>query len=289
MPVDARFLAVGQLTVDTTVGLHAPLAAGDQTTGSIRRGAGGSAAIAAHNAAGLELCRVAFAGHCGADAAGDAALEVLRDAGVGIAGLVRTGASPEVVVLVGVRGERTMVAAPGSPPWHRLDLDVAPGDVVLFEGWHLFGGGDERYDELIVAARRRGATVALDVCSASRAADPRAHARRLAALAPDILLANAAEAATLDVEADPPAATVVVHAGGDPTRLWRGGRCTTHAVARREPVDTTGAGDTFAGALLAARAAGMEWEYAIEIAHETAGAVVGREGALLRSQAFAGR
>lgn len=276
-----RLVTVGQLTADITVELDDALALGDQTTGAIRRQLGGSAAIAAHNAATLMLAPVVFSGHAGEDAAAEDGLATLRDAGVELGPLVRTETSPEVVLLVEPGGERTMVAAPGSPDWSQLELDAGPGDIVLFEGWHLFDRHD--FAPLLGAARRSGAIVAVDVCSASRARDAAAHRRRLDALNPDILLANAAEAAAYGLEPATAGGLVLVHAGSEPTRIWHNGGCSVHDVRRRAAVDTSGAGDTFAGALLAALAAGAEVDAAVALAHEAAGRVVEVAGTLLTS------
>lgn len=274
-----ELVTIGQATMHTTVALDRPLAVHDQTTGRFERGLGGTAAIVAHNAAALALTPVSFSGHAGEDPAGDAALRALRTAGVRVGALTRDVPSPQIVVLVGPDGERTMVAAPGAPRWESLTPDVCPGDIAFFEGWHLFE--DTGYMELIRAARARGATIALDVCSATRARDARRHARLLRAIRPDILLANDAEAAAYALEPAPPETVLLVHAGAEPTRVWEAGRCTRHAVLARTPVDTSGAGDTFAAGLLAALAGGLTLDTALAIAHRAAGDVVGLPGALL--------
>ena len=46
-------------------------------------------------------------------------------------------------------------------------------------------------------------------------------------------------------------------------------------------VDATGAGDSFNGAYLAARMAGMGLQQAAEAAHRVAGTVIGQRGALI--------
>lgn len=279
---ESRFVAVGQLTADTTVLLDSQLALGDQCVGQLQRSLGGTAAIAAHNAAVLGLAPVSFIGHCGDDRQGRAALAELVAAGVTIGPLVTTPTSPEVLVIVDSDGERTMIAAPGEPDWSVVQLDLGEGDVVLFEGWHLFSPCG--FDALIGAARRAGALIAIDVCSASRSTDPRAHAQLLRVLQPDILLANEAEAAIYGLEPASVGTVVVVHAGGSPTRIWREREVLEIPVDPRRVVDTTGAGDTFAAVMLASLAAGWRLEDAVVAAHEAAGRVVEQVGPLLRSQ-----
>ena len=54
-----------------------------------------------------------------------------------------------------------------------------------------------------------------------------------------------------------------------------------------KPVDTIGAGDAHVGALAAARAAGFDWEAALALANQAAGAVCQTAGATLRDDNFA--
>jgi sugar/nucleoside kinase (ribokinase family) len=195
---------------------------------------------------------------------------------------------PEVILLTEPDGERTMLGAPQTPNWQELQPDFRETDVVLFEGWHLFSRS--AYTGLIGAARDAGALVAVDVCSAPRAVDPRAHSQVLRELAPDILVANEAEAAVYCLEPAPGDLILVVHAGGEPTRIWDHGACQEVPLIPRVAVDTTGAGDTFAAAMLAAIAAGEALLPAVELAHEAAGAVVAKVGPLLLSHpSLAGR
>ncbi|WP_163273015.1 sugar kinase [Chelativorans alearense] len=90
--------------------------------------------------------------------------------------------------------------------------------------------------------------------------DPQATARRLAE-------AGVGEAA--------------IKNGAEPTLLSAGGGAVLiPAVAVADPVDTTGAGDSFNGAYLAARVAGLAPETAARRAHKVAAAVIQVHGAL---------
>lgn len=74
---------------------------------------------------------------------------------------------------------------------------------------------------------------------------------------------------------------VVVKNGEEPALVWTDGvRDLVPAVAVPSPVDTTGAGDAFNGAYLAARLGGAEPIEAAEAAHRVAAAVVQVRGAL---------
>jgi 2-dehydro-3-deoxygluconokinase len=74
---------------------------------------------------------------------------------------------------------------------------------------------------------------------------------------------------------------VVVKNGEDPALVWTdGARDVVPAVAVPSPVDTTGAGDSFNGAYVAARLGGAGPIEAAEAAHRVAAAVVQVRGAL---------
>lgn len=273
-----RLVCVGQATADTVVVLDRQLAPGDQTTGMVTRQPGGTAAIVAQNASSVGLSDVVFSGHAGSDAAGRRSLDALTRAGVQLGDLVQTPRSPEVIVLIDRDGERTMVAHRETPPWERLNLLVGADDLVFFEGWHLFE--TPSFERIVLAARRAGSCIAVDPCSATRADDPIGHGSRLAALA-HIVIANQAEAAAYRLEPpDPAVELLVVHAGPEPTRVWIRGRCTSYPVPRRMALDTTGAGDAFAGGLLTMLAAGAGTGEAVGEAHRLAGQAVERIGAM---------
>ncbi|OUD08437.1 hypothetical protein BVC71_13100 [Marivivens niveibacter] len=82
--------------------------------------------------------------------------------------------------------------------------------------------------------------------------------------------------------ADAGATEIMVKNGGGDMVVCVNGACETIAVgAPIEPVDTTGAGDSFNGAYLAARLAGQEPHSAARAAHETAARVIQHRGALM--------
>jgi sugar/nucleoside kinase (ribokinase family) len=98
---------------------------------------------------------------------------------------------------------------------------------------------------------------------------------------PGVVFCNAAEAATLGVDDDglPGAGLVVVKRGAEAV-LLRGDAVATVAVPRIvRAVDTTGAGDAFAGGFLLALARGDDPVRAAGAGHAAAARVVGGVGA----------
>ena len=98
--------------------------------------------------------------------------------------------------------------------------------------------------------------------------------------------------ATLEDTADRIAAhgvdTVIVKAGGAPCLIKHGAEIDrVAAVADVAPVDTTGAGDSFNGAYLAAHLSGHDRREAARRAHAVAARVIGHHGALMPMSAFA--
>jgi 2-dehydro-3-deoxygluconokinase len=148
--------------------------------------------------------------------------------------------------------------------------------------------------EALRTARASGALVAFDPNYRPRLW-PEAGAARAAfdqalGLA-DIALPTFPDEQALYGDADPEAAArriaghgpgeVVVKNGEAPALAWHGGRGEpVPAIHVAAPVDTTGAGDAFNGAYLAARLAGSEPVAAVRRAHRVAAAVVEVRGAL---------
>lgn len=148
--------------------------------------------------------------------------------------------------------------------------------------------------EALRASRQKGALIAFDPNYRPRlwpdAASARGAIEEALGVA-DIALPTFPDEQTLFGDADPQAAAhriaglgvaeVVVKNGEEPaTILSDGATETVPAVHVPSPVDTTGAGDSFNGAYLAARLAGMEPVEAVRKAHRVAAAVVQVRGAL---------
>jgi sugar/nucleoside kinase (ribokinase family) len=283
---------VGDLVEDVVVRLAGtpgdPPAWGTDTTATITRSRGGSAANVAEFAARLHgVAR--FVGRVGNDDAGRALVARLRHVGVD-ARVEHEGHTGTVVVVVHPDGERTMLADRGAstalaaPPVGWLDgVDVLHVPAYSLAGGSLAGTAACMARE----ARVAGLRVSVDASSTGVIAEVGSDEMlaRIAALHPGVLLCNAKEAVALGAEeavARGVIALVVVKHGADPTRVVDRTSTTTHPVPPVAwAVDTTGAGDAFAAGFLAPWATGAPVEACVRAAHVAAARVVTQAGATL--------
>jgi ribokinase len=249
-------------------------------------GKGGNQAVAAALVGGVD---VAMVGAVGDDADGAALLDGLREAGVDVADVaVRDDvASGAALIVVADDGENSIVVAPGAN--HRVDAETVRS-----------------------AVRRRASAVVLaqgelppDVVAAALREADRLGARPVLNLAPVItvpeevlalchpLVANQSEAGELlgrrldgadelaaaAAELSRQARSVVVTGGA--AGAWTGeGGAVRHVPARPvTPVDTTGAGDAFTGALAVGLALGRTLVESASRGAAVAAYAVGRPGA----------
>jgi sugar/nucleoside kinase (ribokinase family) len=280
--------AVGDLLDDVVVWLGGPIGRGTDTPAQVFHRRGGSAANVAAFAAGQGR-RARFVGHLGGDPLGDRLLGELADAGVELC-VRRGGRTGTVVVLVEPGGERTMLTDRGSAT-HLADVPPSALDDVAVLHLTSYALVVEPMattaKALALQAHAAGATVSLDASSVRLLHDV-GRARfedLLAELRPDVLLANAAEAAFLGLPERLPdgvglavvkrggASTVVVARDGAPSEV--------PVPAIDDVTDTTGAGDAFAAGFLGAVLDGADAVAAVVAGHELAAAVLGQPGATL--------
>ena len=258
---------LGDLLEDVVVHRRGGVRADTDTPCVILRRRGGSAANAAVSAAGvLGRGRVRFFGQVGTDTLGDRLLEELVAADV--EPCVRRGGRTGTVVVLAGGGERTMLTDRGAC----ADLDGF--EAAWLEGLAILhvAGYSLLEDPLASTARRMiaavrdaGGILSVDACSVGAIADSGVDGFRdtLGGIGPDLLLCDAGEADLLEATGGyrQLADLVVIKDGPRPTRLYGAGfdgEALTPPPLERVP-DTTGAGDSFAGGLLAARLAGSGW------------------------------
>jgi ribokinase len=285
--VSARVVVVGSVNIDLVVTLDALPRPGETVMGGrFARHGGGKGANQAVAAARLGAA-VSLVGAVGRDDFGDAALEELSVDGIELGAVMRVD-EPTGVALITVdrAGENAIAVASGanaalSPDavtaalGERLD---APAGVVLL--------GHEVPEAAVLAgaraARAAGWTVLLNPAPARALPDA------LLGLGP-LLTPNADEARALSGEADVAAAgralagrsgaPVLVTVGADGGLLCSDGDVARLPAPTTDVVDTTGAGDTFNGALAAELAAGTPLRAAAELAIHAAASSTASAGA----------
>ncbi|MFB6523623.1 carbohydrate kinase family protein [Streptomyces sp. NPDC056401] len=302
-------LVVGDVVTDV-VAVHAePLAPGTDTPARIRTLPGGAGANAACWAAHAGAREVRLLARVGADSAGWHE-RALLDAGVRPT-LVVDPAEPTgtVVALVGADAERTFLTDSGAS----LRLSPADWEPGLLDGvahlhlsGYLFFADASRELALVAlrAARARNVPVSVDPASAGFLAALGPQRFLAAAAGAGVLLPNEDEALLLAGAPGPAGATgaagpperaaavaraaaelsrrvplVVVTRGGAGALIAEDGRVTAEVAAESaEAVDSTGAGDAFTGAFLAARLAGAGSAWAAGAGCRAAALAVARLG-----------
>jgi ribokinase len=288
--VSPRIVVLGDLMVDVVTLLSGPLAPGSDVQAVVRFHGGGSAA---NTAAWIAEAGgdVVLVGRVGDDERGRAARDELRAGGVE----TRLAADPELptgtcVVLVAPDGERTMAPDAGANDGlAETDLTedlLRAGDHLHVAGYALLRPGSRQAARGAIArGRAAGMTVSVD---------PSSEALLSGAFLDDadgagLLLPNAPEATALSGERDPERAgralagrfdEVVVTLGAEGA-LWTDGAELVRAPALsvEAGVDSTGAGDAFAAALLVARLGGASPADALAAGCELAARAVVRPGA----------
>lgn len=214
---------------------------GEDVPATIRLGPGGQGANIAVRLARRGVS-VALTCALADDASGRLVRAALETDGVELHA-VEADATGVVVVLLDARGDRTMMS-------QRMPFAAAAAERVAVDAWLVLSGylllepsGETLARSLAALPARRvlvGCAVPDDLVAAWRSA--------AAAFAPDLVVMNTAELARLAVDGAP--GTAVTDAGGATAAI---GAAT--AEVRVPPgsgaVDTTGAGDAFAAALVA--------------------------------------
>jgi ribokinase len=281
-------LVVGSVNVDMVVHASALPSPGSTVTGGVyERHAGGKGANQAVAAARLGA-RVALIAAVGDDDVGREAVEELTQEGVDVSRVVQIDdvATGVALIVVDRNGENQIAVASGAN--EHLDgtmVNSALSEITLRDGGVCLIGfevGDSALEAAATWASSYGHAVVLDPAPA-RPLSP-----VLTASNP-IATPNEGELLELTGETDVAVAaaslsqlthnSVIVTLGSDGVLLHDGGILTAIAPFKTTAVDSTGAGDAFAGALAVGFAEGSSIGDAVDLAQATAALSVRSEGA----------
>jgi sugar/nucleoside kinase (ribokinase family) len=288
-------VVLGDVMTDVVARVDNPLALGSDTAAHVQTRQGGAGANVSHWLAELG-CPVLFVGRVGDDPFGREAVAVLRAAGVRTAVTVDPAlATGTVVILVGADGERTMLPDAGANS-ALSTADLPPVDETTTAWLHVSGytllnpGSRATGEAVIAAARASGVPVSVDVASAAplEALGGKRFLRITDGLDLAFCTLDEAEVLVGTRDADTALARltgsyreVVLKTGASGARWASEGVPGVH-VGPCPPsgpvVDTTGAGDAFAAAYLAATVEGQDVRARLEQACRIAASVVTRVG-----------
>jgi len=183
----------------------------------------------------------------------------------------------QAIIMVDPHGENAIVLHPGANaeiPQATLQAAIAEAST---GDWLVI----QNETNLQRTAAAMGKKLGLQVAYAAAPFD----AERVQAVLPyiDFLILNAVEAeqlqaATDQAASDLPVRDVIVTLGADGADWYRAGEKQHFPAIKVDPVDTTGAGDTFTGYVLAGLDRGMPMEQAIGLAIKAGALMVMRHG-----------
>lgn len=287
----AGVFVVGSINQDYVLRLERRPAPGETVTDAelslFPGGKGANQAVAAARL--LDAGRVSMLGRVGDDAAGPRLLENLEENGVDTIHVAAAegATSGSAFITVTPDGENSIVVSPGANRrFGPAEVEASAGALreapVLAAQMEVSVEAIERAAEIVTEA---GGRVLLNLAPAREA--PSSLLSRL-----DPLVVNEHEAAFLlgrDGERDPERTarallslgprSAVVTLGSEGAALATPEGSSRHAAPKVDPVDTTGAGDAFVGALAARLAEGDSLEEAVPYAVRAGAVAITRPGA----------
>lgn len=293
------FVSIGECMVELSV----------TAEGLYRRGFAGDTLNTAWGVRGLAsptAVTVHYLTRVGDDALSDEMIGFIAEAGIGTGDILRMPGRPVGLYMIALQGhERTFTYWRDASAARELAADVgalragtADANCIYFSGITLAILTPEHRENLFTVldeARSRGAMVVFDAnvrprlwpgTEALRAgieAGYRAATIALPTFPDEASLFN--DGSPLDAArriADYGVEEIVVKDGAEPCTLYLGGEAERiPAIRVDQPLDTTGAGDSFNAGYIAARLAGRAPVEAVAMAHRVAAEVIRTRGALL--------
>ncbi len=285
---DIDILVVGEINPDIVVADPDPVPVFDEVervVDAIRMTVGSSSAIFACGAARLGL-RIAFCGVVGDDALGRFMLDAMADYGIDVSGCVVDPHLPTGATVIMTSGsQRAMLTAVGAIG--ALDVDAVPASLIArarhvhLGAFYLQDRSRQRLPAFFAAARERGLTTSFDtnwdpterwnggVLETLRASDVffpnAAEARRIARM--DDVDEAAVALATMGAEGRTDGGPVVAVKQGSAGAIavTAGGPIVRVPALPVDPIDTTGAGDSFDAGFLRAWLDGGDLRESLEL------------------------
>lgn len=267
---------------------------GELNGADISRCAGGSAAntiIAVADFGG----KAAYAGKVSNDALGQFGIQDMRSMGVNIDVPFATGQTGTSVILITPDAQRTMLTHLGvSATLSPADIDerlIAQSKYVYVEGY-LFTGDSTRAAAMrtIEFARKHNVKVAFTLSDPFLIHLFRDTFLELIERDVDLLFCNLEEARSLTKRHDPIECAEELHRhcenvamtlGADGSIIMHEGQVIPIEGVETEAIDTTGAGDMYAGAVLYGITNGLSWKQSGHLASHAAARIVAQLGARL--------
>ncbi|WP_027876482.1 carbohydrate kinase family protein [Meiothermus cerbereus] len=290
-------IALGDLTWDVLAKPNTLLLPGGDTTGRVLLMGGGSAANVAVWASRVGY-PAGFIGEVGRDRFGEFAVQELAAEGV-MPHIIWNSSTPTgvILVLIDAAGQRSMLTSQGAD--FELHPEEVPVEVIQQAGhlhvtaWSLFTDPPRQAAlKAVQVARDAGITISFDPASFQMIREiGREEFRRMTrGLSLDFVFPNLDEGQALTGAQNPreileilqklyPEAMILLKLAADGALILDRGSLIELQATRDQPVDATGAGDSFGGAFLGHYLRSKDAQAAGQLAVQVAGWVIGRFGA----------